>query len=66
MGAIALPKKYALNKANRFLCAKLGVRFNGEPLTNCHRYDVAEGYVIVKENNQFIRKEGLVEPYWRS
>jgi hypothetical protein len=71
MSALAIPKRYSVNKLNTALCARLGVKFNGEDQGNrVLAYDMEAGWIKVRRSNgemgmETVTLKGKVEPYWR-
>lgn len=63
MGALKLPRVLAVTRLNKHLCARIGVRLDGEDLgTKCLAYDADKGVVHLTGG---VSKSGTVEPYWR-
>lgn len=63
MGALKIPRTLSVTATNKHLCARIGVKLNGEDLgTTCLAYDMDKGTVFCTGG---IRKTGTVEPYWR-
>lgn len=76
----ALPDRCAIDPANphyRADYSKIGVKFDGNYITNCAEYCVSENWVkvLISDNRgswikergkpRTIRKPGKVEPYWK-
>lgn len=63
MSALVLPKKLSVNHANRALCARIGVRVNGNDMgEQIVSYDVEKGIATTREGKTL---SGKIEPYWR-
>jgi hypothetical protein len=63
MGALKLPTALSIASASKQLCARIGVRVNGEDMGNrVVAYDVVEGWARIADNTV---RRGTIEPYWR-
>lgn len=75
-----LPDRVAIDPASAHYRAdyvRIGIKFDGKPITNCAEYCVSEGWIKalvsdgrgnwLKERGKprTIRKPGKVEPYWK-
>lgn len=65
MGALKIPQILRYSSINKHLCHRIGVRLDGVDMeAGVIAYNVPEGYVILQKTGE--RKDGAVEPYWRS
>jgi len=63
MPALSIPKKLAARAVNKALCARIGVKVDGEDMgKRVLSYDVDAGAAVLNDGSI---KRGKIEPYWR-